>query len=338
MPMVIGNLTLKSDLILAPLDGYGDAPFRLLCRAHGAALSYVPIVPDEAVLTRRRSRPSALCFYERERPVGVQLLSRDPERLVQAIGRVALLEPALIDLNMGCPARKVVSGGRGARLMLEPELIGRLMAAAVRCSPVPVTAKIRLGWDDGSRNHIEVARILEQNGASAIAVHGRTRAQVYGGKADWDAIRAVREAVSIPVIANGDVADTASADAILAQTGCEVAMVARGAIGNPWLFSRRDLADVSLAERLRVVSRHLSMSVLHYGEERGVVSFRKHVVHYIKGLPGAGAVRLNLMHAKTADELRGLLANYAGLEADDRDVLYAETMTETAEWLGELCA
>lgn len=335
--MWIGPVPLEGELLLAPLDGYGDAPYRLLCRAFGAAMTYVPIVPDEAVLSRRARPRAVVSFYERERPLGVQLLTREPDRLQRAIERILPLEPALIDLNFGCPARKVVSGGRGASLMREPERVGALMAAAVRSSTVPVTAKIRLGWDESTRNGVEIARILEQNGAAAVAVHGRTRAQLYGGRADWEAIRLVREAVSIPVIANGDVYDVGSAEAILVQTGCSAAMVARGAIGNPWIFARRELHTVPLAERMRVVAWHLRMSVQHYGEARGVVSFRKHVVRYTQGLPGAAAIRRLLMQLTTAEQVLDALAEHTGLSAAEREAMMAVEQSEIAEWMGELC-
>jgi tRNA-dihydrouridine synthase B len=338
MSLMIGALPIAGDLLLAPLDGYGDPPYRLLCRAFGAAFSYVPIVPAEAVLARRRAKRPLVSFYEGERPVGIQFLTRHPEQLARAIERVLPLQPALIDLNLGCPARKVVASCRGARLLQEPELIGALMAAAVRVSPVPVTAKIRLGWDFFSRNHVEVARILEQNGVAAIAVHGRTRVQAYRGEADWDAIREVREAVSVPVIANGDVSDVAAIEAILAQTGCPAAMVARGAFGNPWIFARRNLADVPLAERMQLVARHLHMSALHYGPTRGVISFRKHVVHYIKGLPGAAAVRTRLMEPTSAEQMLAVLAEHAGLDEAALAALYGEDEREIRAWMGELCA
>ena len=336
--MRIGSLELADGLLLAPLDGFGDAPFRLLCRSMGAVLSYVPIVPDDAILARRRARRPLIAYYVGERPLGIQLLTRDPDRVVKAIARVLPLQPAVIDLNMGCPARKVVQGGRGAGLLREPELAAEVMAAAVGCSPVPVTAKIRLGWDDVTRNHVEVARLLEQAGAAAICVHGRTRSQAYQGRADWAAICEVRKAVSIPVIANGDIYDVASADAIVDSTGCAAAMAARGAIGNPWLFQRRDLFAVPLAERLGVLAKHLHMSVLHYGERRGVVSFRKHVVQYIKGLPGAAAVRTQLMHAQTAAALLTTLAEQMAPDDRARSALLGQDVTEIKQWMGELCA
>ena len=303
----IGAVPVYGDLILAPMAGYGDLPFRSLCREQGSAVSYVPLILAEAV-TRQSARNRVLMeFDEAERPVAVQLLSNEVDRLTAAARGVMELGPDLIDLNLGCPARRVVSGGRGAALLRDPALIGHLMAALVAAVPVPVTAKIRLGWDEGHRNYLEVAHVLEDAGAAAIAVHGRTRAQAFGGQADWDAIAEIRTAVGVPVIANGDVRNVADIDAIKEHTGCPAVMIGRAAVGNPWIFARRDIDDVTFDERLAMIRRHLPWMVEIYGEHVAVLSFRKHVVKYVHGLPGATSLRPQLIAAQTVDEVLAVL-------------------------------
>jgi tRNA-dihydrouridine synthase B len=303
----IGALPVYGDLILAPMAGYCDLPFRCLCREYGSAVSYVPLILAESVTRRFDRTRASISFDEAERPVAVQLLGNDPDRLVQAARRGMELGPDLIDLNLGCPARKVVSGGRGAALLREPEQIARLAAALVAAVPVPVTAKIRLGWDHGSRNHVEVAHILEDAGVAAIAVHGRTRAQAFSGSADWDAIAEVRAAVGVPVMANGDVRSVADIGAILEHTGCPAAMIGRAAVGNPWIFSRREIDDVPLAERLAAIRRQLPWMAALDGEHVAVLAFRKHAVKYVQGLEGATALRPQLIAAQTVDEVLALL-------------------------------
>ncbi len=308
--LMIGPVPIYGDLILAPMAGYSDVPFRLLCREMGSAMSYTSCIPDDAVIARHRQPFRLSDFVEAERPVAVQLLAREEQPLVAAACQLLRQRPDIIDINMGCPAKHVAGGGRGAALLRDVPLIGRLAGALVRAVDVPVTAKIRLGWNDETRNYLDVARVLEDVGISAIAVHGRTKVQGYTGRADWSAIGEVRAAVRIPVLANGDVRTLGDIEAIKRITGCTAVMVGRGAVGNPWLFARVALEDVDLAERLRVIARHLAHNVDYFGDELGVVLFRKHVVRYIQGLDGAAALRPRLMAATAQAEVMELLERW----------------------------
>ena len=238
---------MRGRAILAPMAGFSDLPFRAICREMGSAISYTPCITDVAV-THGGARTEKLSdFLDAERPVAVQLLGADERVLLAAAEHVMEQHPDLIDLNMGCPARRVTSGGRGAALSVRASsnrtAREKLWSMIL---PVPVTGKIRLGWDATSRNYLEVARILEDNGVAAIAVHGRTRAQQYGGVADWQAIREVKAAVNVPVIGNGDVRRPADVDRMREITGCDAVMIGRAAIGNPWIFSGRPLDEVHL--------------------------------------------------------------------------------------------
>lgn len=300
---MIGSVPLDNDLILAPMAGYSDAPFRAICRAFGSAISYTPLLPDDAVVYAPRQSARYTAFTSEERPVAMQILAKEEARLLAAAHKLMAQAPDIIDLNAGCPVRKVSGKGRGAALLLEPERLGRLASALVRAMPVPVTVKIRLGWDDASRNYVEVARVLEESGVAAIAVHGRTREQGFGGRADWGAIAETRAAVSIPVIANGDVRSVADIEAIKAATGCPAVMIGRGAIGNPWIFARRDVETVPPEERAEVMRNHLARMVAFYGEELGVTLFRKHAVRYVQALDEAAALRRRLVTHETEAEM-----------------------------------
>ncbi len=311
----IGTVPIYGDLILAPMAGYSDVPFRLLCREMGSALSYTPCIPDDALAARGHHHERLLDFREEERPVAIQLLAKEEERLVRAAQKALQRRPDILDLNLGCPARRVAGGGRGAALLCNPPLIGRLVSALVKVSAVPVTAKIRLGWDETSRNYLEVARILEESGVSAIAVHGRTRSQAFRGRADWEAIAEVKAAVRVPVFANGDVRTPEDIAAIRRVTGCDAVMIGRGAIGNPWIFQRRALDEVPFEERLAVMERHLRMMVDYYGERLGVILFRKYAVHYVRGLEGASALRPRLVTASAVSQVLEILR---GWRADER--------------------
>jgi tRNA-dihydrouridine synthase B len=303
----IGSIPIYGDALLAPMAGFSDLPFRVICRELGSAMSYTACITDLAVVHGGERTDQISDFLDAERPVALQLLGSREDELLAAADKLMEQRPDIIDVNMGCPARRVVSGGRGAALLSDPALIGRLIRRLVASLPVPVTAKIRLGWDADSRNYIEVARALEDTGIALIAVHGRTRAQQYSGQADWSAIAEVKQAVSVPVLANGDVRTVEDIDRIRAETGCEGAMIGRGAIGNPWIFARRPLAEVTWPERLALIRRHVLWMSHYYGERLGVVLFRKHVVKYVQGLPSASQVRPTLLACETVGELFGAL-------------------------------
>ena len=290
--------------------GFGDLAFRAICRRMGSAYSYLPMTPDEAVIHRARRGEPPVLFGQGERPVAVQLLSKDEGRLAQAGRLLGSVAPDILDINMGCPARRVSGRGRGAGLLKDPDKIGRMVRGLVEAVPMPITAKIRLGWDEDTRNYVTVARILVESGASAIAVHGRTRDQGYGERADWGAIAEVVASVDVPVLANGDVWCQGDIDAIKRTTGCAAVLIGRGAVGNPWIFCGRDVDEVSYQERVSMIEHHTQAMVEHYGERPGIVLFRKHVVKYLKGLDGVTAFRLRLTACASRDELLRALADW----------------------------
>jgi len=303
----IGGVAIHGETILAPMAGFSDLPFRRICRRMGSAVSVTPCVLDEGLVRGTGRSQERVDFEPSERPVAIQIIGKEEERLLDAARAALAREPDFIDVNMGCPARRVSSRGRGAALLREPEHAAGLMAALVAALPIPVTAKIRLGWDAESLNYLEMARRLEGAGAAAITVHGRTKDQGYGGVADWDAIRRVREAVAVPVIANGDVRTVADVAAIQEATGCRLVMIGRSAIGNPWIFAGRDAADVPPAERAAMMREHLAAMRAYYGERTGLVLFRKHAVRYVQYLPGVAAWRRALGRAEAVDEVHALI-------------------------------
>jgi len=315
----IGHVAVHGKVILAPMSGYSDLPFRTICRRLGSAMSYTSCISDDAVIhdsahvssCRFATTATLARFLPWERPVAIQILGQDESLLVEAGLRLMELEPDLVDLNLGCPARRVCSGGRGAALLRDPAKIGRLVSRLVQVLPVPVTAKIRLGWDNQTRNYMDVARVLEDSGASAIGVHGRTRQQGYAGQADWQAIAEVKQAVGVPVLGNGDVRTVADIEAIQATTGCDGVLIGRAAIGNPWIFERRDLCDVPYEERLAMIRRHLAAMVDCYGQRHGLLRFRKHVVKYVRGLDGGPALRSKLVASETPEDLLRVLESWS---------------------------
>jgi len=303
----IGDVPLYGDLVLAPMIGYSDLPFRSICRELGSAASITPCALDEGLVRGTERSRTITDYAEAERPVAIQIIGRNTEGLLAAAQAALALRPDWIDVNMGCPAKKVSGKGRGAALLREPDRAGQIMAALARALPVPVTAKIRLGWDANSLNYLEVAAALAQAGAAAITVHGRTRMQGYSGEADWSAIAAVRAAVPIPVIANGDVRSAIDIAAIQAATGCRVVMIGRGAIGNPWIFQRRSAEDVPPAERAAMMRRHLAAMCSYYGARVGLLLFRKHSVRYVQHMPGVRYWRRAFGSAATFDEVLSLI-------------------------------
>src|SRR5512135_1278813 len=261
---MVGNVPVYGDAILAPMDGYSDWPFRSVCRGLGSAMSYSEFVKVEHVLHSQRHTRAKLYYEDAERPVVFQIYGDDVEQVVQAALIVQELGPDIIDINMGCPAKSVAARGAGVGLMRTPLKIARLFRKLSAVLRVPFTGKIRLGWED-MRTYKLVARIVEENGGSLIAVHGRTKEQGYGGEADWDAIAEVKSAVRIPVIGNGDVKVVADIDRMKAYTGVNAVMIGRAAIGNPWIFSRLDRSQVTPEMVRQMVSEHLEKHLAFYG-------------------------------------------------------------------------
>ena len=305
----IRSIPIRGDLILAPMDGYSDLPFRMICRELGSAMSYTEFINVDELQGRhpRAVTLQKLQFDPRERPMTFQIYGHDEHRLVETAIRLQDLGPDIIDINMGCYVKDIAERGAGSGMLRDPQKIGRVFARLSRELKMPVTGKIRLGWDDTSRNHVAIAKILEENGASLIAVHARTKAQAFRGEADWSAIAEVKQAVKIPVLGNGDVRAVADIPRIQAQTGCDGVMIGRGAMGNPWIFSRKDRADVSFAEKIALLRRHLALNLDFYGERVGLILFRKHAKRYIEGLPGEAELRVPLLTANTIAEFDRLL-------------------------------
>ena len=303
----IGPVPVYGRRILAPMDGFSDLPFRTLCRRFGSAMSYTSFVNAAAILAGSAQAEAALAFEPEERPVVFQIFDDDEIRLRRAAVRLMERRPDVLDVNMGCSSRCVAGRGAGAGLLRDPRKIGRIIAALAQAVPIPVTAKIRLGWDDETRNYLEVAHAIEDNGGTLIAVHGRTKVQGYGGAADWAPIAEIKAAVRIPVLGNGDVSCAEDADRLMRQTGCDGVMIGRAAMGNPWIFLETPPGVLQPDHVLSVIDEHLQRMVAGYGEERGVVLFRKHLSRYLERLPYDETKRRQLLTAATAADLRALL-------------------------------
>jgi nifR3 family TIM-barrel protein len=285
------------------MAGYSDHPYRSICREMGAALVYTEFVSAQGVLHANPRTFELLAFSLHERPIVFQIFGHESDAMTKAALELEKHGADAIDINMGCPVSRIAKRGSGAGLLREPHRVADIVSALTGQLSVPVTAKIRLGWDQQSRNHVEIAHILEDNGIALIAVHGRTRDATYKTPADWDAIAQVKQAVDIPVLGNGDVRSVSDLDRMVAHTGCDGVMIGRGAIGNPWLFARREPSAVSLQERITLVTDHLQRTVDFYGETRGVLVFRKHLVQYIRGQPGAAKMRSVLLQCSTKVEV-----------------------------------
>lgn len=302
----IGSLPIYGDAVLAPMDGYSDWPFRSLCRSLGSAISYTEFVKVEDIVHLFRRVRAKLTYDERERPVTFQIYGEDVNIMLEAALIVQDLGPDIIDINMGCPAKSVTNRGCGVGLMRSPEKIARIFSTLSAKLSVPLTGKIRLGWDD-CLSYREVARILEENGAAMIAVHGRTKNQGYAGQANWDAIADVKSLVKIPVIGNGDVRQVADIQRMKEHTGCDAVMIGRGAIANPWIFSGIDRENVGPGQVRETMRQHLEKNVAFYGEEDGERLFRKHAMHYLNLKSLNRETRKNILRKRPAGEYLDIL-------------------------------
>jgi nifR3 family TIM-barrel protein len=278
----IRNISIFGRFILAPMDGYTDSPMRRICKSFGSALIYSEFLNGIDITQGHPHFKTQSYFHESERPFVYQVYDDQPARFLAAALKLAALQPDIIDINLGCSARKVSNRGAGAGLLRNPAKIAEIASSLVKNLPIPVTAKIRLGWDESSENYLEISHILEDSGIAAIAVHARTRKQEYTGQARWSAIAEVKKSVSIPVIGNGDVISHAEGLRMLEETGCDAVMIGRAAIGNPWIFADKDRKAVEASELLSVITRHLSLMVELYGPGVAVPLFRKHLIRYLQ--------------------------------------------------------
>ena len=311
----IGDVSLKNNLILAPMAGVTDLPFRLLCKEQGAGLLCMEMVSAKAIYFNNKNTEELLTIDDREPPVSLQLFGSDPDIISEMAKKIENRPFSILDINMGCPVPKVAGNGEGSALMKNPKLVEEIVSKTAKAIKKPVTVKIRKGFDDEHINAVEIARIAESAGAAAVAVHGRTREQYYSGKADWDIIRQVKEAVKIPVIGNGDVTSPEAARQLMETTGCDGIMIGRGAQGNPWIFRQilhwmetgEEEPKPDLEEVKAMILRHAKMLVEYKGAYTGIREMRKHVAWYTAGYPNSAKLRARVNGIESLEALEHLI-------------------------------
>jgi len=307
----IGRVRISGPVVLAPMAGITDIAFRLIAKSFGAALVYIPLISAKALCLQSRKTFDLLVSDPAERPVAVQIFGSDPGTITEAVGILNAYSVDIVDINMGCPVPKVAGNAGGAALMRDPALAVKIVRAAVEATDMPITVKLRAGWDKNSINAPKLARLVEEAGASAIALHPRTKAQGFSGVADWKLIAETKEGVGVPVIGSGDVRSPEDAARMIEQTGCDLVMVARAARGNPWVLSRASallqhdtkLPEPSPVERLRVLTKQCTLLAKYEDERRAALKMRKHAAWYIKGLKNAAIAREKVNHARSLDEI-----------------------------------
>ena len=315
MSLKIGNVTLENNLILAPMAGVTDLPFRLLCKEQGAGLICTEMISAKAIYFKNKNTETLMEIDERERPVSLQLFGSDPDLMAEIARQIEPRNFDILDINMGCPVPKVVNNGEGSALMKNPRLVHEIVSKVSYAIEKPLTIKIRKGFAEDCVNAVEIAKIAEDAGAAAVAVHGRTREQYYAGNADWDIIRKVKEAVSIPVIGNGDVDSPQKAEALVRETGCDGIMIGRAVQGNPWLFSQilhyqktgELLPKPGMEEVKEMILRHAKMQLEYKGNYTGMREMRKHVAWYTTGMPHSASVRRMVNEVESYEQLEELV-------------------------------
>lgn len=316
--MKIGNVELKNKVFLSPMAGVTDLPFRLICKEQNCGMLYTEMINAKALCYDDENTKKMLKIEKEEHPVAVQIFGSDPEFMGRAAEIMNQYENEILDINMGCPAPKVIKNGDGSALMKNPKLAEEVLKSVVKNSKKPVTLKIRKGWDDNSINAVEIAKIAEASGISALAIHGRTREQYYSGKADWDIITEIKNSIDIPVIGNGDVFTVEDARNMLDKTGCDAIMIGRGAQGNPWIFKRINhymqtgeiLPEPTMEEKMNTAKKHLKLAVQEHGEYIAVREMRKHIAWYLKGLKGSAKVRDEINKITSYEEVVRRLDDY----------------------------